>query len=99
MRAEIPNAVSLPAVILNASEVLDSVIDGGRGVVVTKADRPACLITPIETVDRLVRLQEAEADLHLLALVLERVATDPGDRFDLDDVIAELGIDEGDEDL
>lgn len=50
-------------------------------------------VVNIDSMDRLQRLDELEDDLRLLSIALVRAAADSGRRYDLDDVLAEAGID------
>jgi hypothetical protein len=43
--------------------------------------------------ERLQYLEELEQDLKLIAVTWARALTDSGERFDLDDVAAEFGVD------
>lgn len=64
--------------------------DEGHDVVVARRGRPVAAIVGMR---RLAELQELESDLRSAALVLSRMATDTGERTDLDSVIASLGFD------
>ncbi len=74
----------------------------GRLVVISKNNLPTAALVGI---DRLQELEDREENVALLSLALARMATDSGNRTDLDDFIAELGLtdevasleDEGDE--
>jgi hypothetical protein len=50
-------------------------------------------VVNIPTMERLQRLDELESDLRLLSIALVRSAADSGRRYDLDDVVRELGVD------
>lgn len=79
----------------NASRYLTEISDGNRNMfVVMKDNVPTACIVGLERMKQLQQLEEREQDLKLLALSLVRVATDTGERHDLDDIIAELGIEE-----
>ena len=71
---------------------------GGRTYVVVKHNKPAAVITGMDQLDRLNRIEEIEQDLRLWALAIVRAATDSGERYSLDDVARELGVDLEDED-
>lgn len=62
---------------------------GGRDVIVSKNNRP--IAAPVG-MERLQQLQDREENLALLALGLTRIATDNGNRTDLDDFINELAL-------
>ena len=69
----------------------------GESLVVLKHNRPIASIISPESAARLNRIDELEDDMRLLALAFLRHVTDSGARHDLDDVIADLGIDLDDE--
>jgi len=75
----------------NFGAVTDEV-EAGRTIVVVKNNRPVGVVAPIEVLDRLDALDEREEDLRLLAVAIVRSFTDGGERHDLADVAAELGI-------
>lgn len=62
--------------------------EGGSDVVVTRRHRPVAAVVSIQ---RLTEIEETLSDLHDLALVLARGATDTGTRTGLDDVLAAFG--------
>jgi antitoxin (DNA-binding transcriptional repressor) of toxin-antitoxin stability system len=66
------------------------VADAERGadVIVTRREQPVAAVVSMR---RLAEIDEAVADLHDLALVLARSATDSDRRTPLDDVIAAFG--------
>ena len=63
--------------------------EDGRDVIIAKNNRPAAALVGI---GRLQEIEDREENLALLALTLVRTATDNGNRTDLDDFIAELGL-------
>jgi PHD/YefM family antitoxin component YafN of YafNO toxin-antitoxin module len=65
----------------------------GRNLVVLRNSKPAAVVVGPQVMDRLERVDELEEDLRLWALTLTRIATDTGERFDLDDVANRLGVD------
>ena len=67
--------------------------ESGRPQVLLRNSKAVAVIVDIESVDRLHRIDELEDDLRLLSIALVRAAADNGRRFDLDDVLAEAGID------
>lgn len=69
----------------------------GRHIVVFRKSQPAAAIVDIKTMERLQRLDELEDDLRLIAVAWVRTLTDSGERYDLDDVAAEFGVDLDDE--
>ncbi|WP_158509152.1 type II toxin-antitoxin system Phd/YefM family antitoxin [Amycolatopsis keratiniphila] len=75
------------------SKILNDVSENGRRIVVMKNNCPAAVITDIETMNRLQRVEEAEEDLKLLSIAWVRTMTDSGARHSLEDVAAEFDID------
>jgi hypothetical protein len=69
--------------------------ENGRPQVVLRNSRAVAAIVDIHCMDRLQRLEDLEDDLRLLSIALVRSAADSGRRYDLDDVLAEAGIDPG----
>ncbi|MGI5126241.1 type II toxin-antitoxin system Phd/YefM family antitoxin [Pseudonocardia sp. CA-107938] len=67
--------------------------ENGRPQVVIRNSKAVAAIVGIDSVERLQRLDELEDDLRLLSIALVRAAADSGRRHDLDDVLAEAGID------
>jgi len=61
----------------------------GRAIIISKNNRPTAALVGI---DRLQQLEDREENLALLSLAMTRIATDNGNRTDLDDFIAELGL-------
>jgi prevent-host-death family protein len=60
----------------------------GTEVVVERRHQPVAVMISIERLDA---LRESQRDLRDIGLVLARAATDNGERFELEDVIAKLG--------
>jgi antitoxin (DNA-binding transcriptional repressor) of toxin-antitoxin stability system len=67
--------------------------ENGRPQVLLRNGKAVAAVVTIDSVDRLQRLDELEDDLRLLSIALVRAAADSGRRYDLDDVLAEAGID------
>ena len=65
----------------------------GRQLVVFRNNQPAAAIVDIKTMERLQRLDELEEDLRILAIAWVRTLTDSGERYELEDVAAEFGVD------
>jgi antitoxin (DNA-binding transcriptional repressor) of toxin-antitoxin stability system len=65
----------------------------GRQLVVFRQNQPVAAIVDIKTMERLQKLEELEEDLRLMAIALARTLTDSGERYDLEDVAAEFGVD------
>jgi prevent-host-death family protein len=63
----------------------------GRDVIISKNNRPTAALVGI---GRLQELEDREENVALLALAIARLATDNGERTDLDDFIEELGLTE-----
>ncbi len=75
----------LSSVVRSAAEGLDIVIE--------RHGRPQAVIIGM---DRIERIQELERDLQSAALILSRIATDNGNRTDLDAVIEAFGFNRAD---
>jgi prevent-host-death family protein len=60
----------------------------GSDVIVTRRHKPVAVVVSMR---RLAEIEAAMADLHDLALVLARAATDSGRRTSLDDVLDAYG--------
>jgi prevent-host-death family protein len=73
----------------------------GRTLVIVRNNEPTAALVSIGTMDRLSRLDELEEDLRVWSVALIRTMTDSGERYSLESVADELGIDldelEGDE--
>lgn len=67
--------------------------ENGRPQVLMRNSRAVAALVNIDSMDRLQRLDELEDDLRLLSIALVRAAADNGRRYDLDEVLAEAGID------
>lgn len=67
--------------------------ENGRPQVLLRNGRAIAAVVSIASVDRLQKLDELEDDLRLLSIALVRAAADSGRRYELDDVLAEAGID------
>lgn len=74
-------ANSVPRLVANAVE--------GRDVIIAKNSR---IVAAMVGINRLQEIEEREENVALLALALSRLATDNGNRTELDDFIEELGI-------
>jgi prevent-host-death family protein len=61
----------------------------GRDVIISKNNRPTAALVGI---CRLQEIEDREENAALLILALTRIATDNGNRTDLDDFIEELGL-------
>ncbi|MFD0205285.1 MULTISPECIES: type II toxin-antitoxin system Phd/YefM family antitoxin [Saccharothrix] len=69
----------------------------GQTRVVMRNNQPAAAIVDIKTMTRLQRLDELEDDMRLLSVAWVRALTDSGARHRLDDVLADLDIDLGED--
>lgn len=67
--------------------------ENGRPQVLMRNSKAVAVVVNMESMDRLQRIDELESDVRLLSIALVRAAADDGRRFDLDDVLAEAGID------
>lgn len=73
----------------NSSSRLVACAAQGRDIIIAKNNKPTAVLLGI---DRLQELEDREENMALLALSLTRIATDNGNRTELDDFIAELGL-------
>jgi prevent-host-death family protein len=73
----------------NSSSRLVSDAAQGRDVIITKNSR---VVAALVGIDRFQDLEDREENLALLTAALARLATDNGNRTDLDDFIGELGL-------
>lgn len=73
----------------NSSSRLVSEAAAGRDVVIAKNNKMVAVLVGI---DRIQELEDREENLALLALAITRMATDSGNRTDLDDFINELNL-------
>jgi PHD/YefM family antitoxin component YafN of YafNO toxin-antitoxin module len=78
-----------------ASWLISQVADQKRTLLVLKNSKPAVVVTTVEAVERLERIDETIEDIRLLAAALVRRAADNGATHSLGDVMDELGIDAG----
>lgn len=97
MRTDTRDLVSVTDAGRNFSRLAGEVAEG-RTFVVLKNSEPTAAIVPMETMDRLSRIEELEEDLRMFGIAAVRTLTDSGRRHDLDDVAAEFGIDLDSED-
>lgn len=73
----------------NSSSRLVADAADGRNVVISKNNKMMAMLISI---DRVQELEDREENLALLSLAITRMATDNGNRTDLDDFISELGF-------
>lgn len=93
MLVDTKQLVSVSDVSRNASKLIRAAHDEDRTFVVMNGSTPTAVISGLDRVDRLNRVEELEEDLRLTAITVVRMLTDDGARHDLDDVAAEFGID------
>lgn len=65
----------------------------GRTQIVLRNNQVVAAVVGIDNIERLQRLEELENDLRLLSVALARTVTDNGQRYTLDQVATELGVD------
>lgn len=92
MKTDTANLVSVTELSRNVSKFVNEASEG-QPKVILKNNKVAAVIVSAEDVKRIDAADELAEDLQLWALALARSATDSGERHELDDVIAELGID------
>ena len=73
----------------NSSSRLVASAAQGRDVIISKNNKPTAALVGIQ---RLQELEDREENLGLLVVALTRIATDNGNRTDLDGFIEELGL-------
>ncbi|MFC0526275.1 type II toxin-antitoxin system prevent-host-death family antitoxin [Phytohabitans kaempferiae] len=83
-----PRQVSVTEAAQRGVAGLVSDAEHGSDVVVTRRQKP---VVAVVSMRRLAEIEEAVADLHDLALVLARSATDDGRRTSFDDVLTAFG--------
>jgi prevent-host-death family protein len=65
----------------------------GRTLVIVRNNEPTAALVPLAQMDRLSKLDELEEDLRLWSVALIRTITDSGDRYSLDSIAEEFGVD------
>jgi len=98
MRIDTNDVISVTEASTQGLSKLVNEVSKGRLLVVFRNNQPAAAIVDIKTMERLQYLEELEEDLKLIAIAWARSLTDSGERYDLDDVAAELGVDLNGED-
>lgn len=73
----------------NSSSRLVAAAAQGRNVIISKNNRPTAALVGIEC---LQELEDREENLGLLVLAIARLATDNGNRTELNDFIDEFGL-------
>ena len=84
--------ISMSEIRLKLSELANRVIYGGERVVVEKNNKPAFAMVSMEDMELLERLEE-EIDIKAAEEALKE-----GDFIPLDDLVKELGLEEGETD-
>jgi len=93
MRVDTRDIRSASVVGRNFGAITDEVADQGTTIVVVKNNRPTVGVVPISVIDELDSIREREEDIRLLALALLRMTLNPDPVLhELDDVLAELGV-------
>ena len=93
MKVDTRDLISVSEANTRGVSKLISDAEDGRPQVVLRNSKAVAAIVDIHTMERLQRLDDLEDDLRLLSIALVRSAADSGRRYELDDVLAELGID------
>jgi len=80
---------------INTDDIVSvtDVSENGRRIVIMRNNRPAAVITNLESMERLQHIEEIEEDLKFLSIAWVRTMTDSGRRHSLEDVAAEFDID------
>jgi len=92
MRIDTSDMISVTEASAQGLSKLISEASKGRQLVVFKNNKPAAAIVDIKTMERLQYLEELEEDLKLIAVAWARSLTDSGERYSLEDVAAEFGV-------
>lgn len=92
MDVNVDNIISVTEAGNNVSRYLNEAASG-RTIVVIKNSQPFAAIVGLDAVKRLSHIAEAEENLRLWTLALVRSVSDNGERFDLDEVAREFGVD------
>lgn len=98
MRIDTNDVISVTEASTQGLSKLVNEASKGRRLVVFRNNQPAAVIVDVQTMERLQYLEELEEDLKLIAIAWARSLTDSGERYSLDDVATELGVDLSDED-
>jgi prevent-host-death family protein len=93
MKIDTNNVISVTEANNQGISKLISQASEGRQLVVFRNNQPAAAIVDIKTMERLQYLESLEEDLKDLAIAWARTLTDTGERYSLDDVAAEFGVD------
>jgi antitoxin (DNA-binding transcriptional repressor) of toxin-antitoxin stability system len=92
MNVELDDVLTITEINKNVSRYISEAANG-RTIVVIKNGQPCAAIVGMDVAKRLAHLSEAEEDLRLWTLALVRSATDSGERYGLDDIAHEFGVD------
>src|SRR5687767_9875742 len=93
MKVDTSDLISISEASSKGVSKLVTEAEHGRPQVLLRNNKAVAAIVGISSIERLQRLDELEGDLRLLSIALVRAAADNGRRYDLDDVLAEAGID------
>jgi len=94
MRVDTRDIRAVSTVGRNFGAITDEVADQGTTIVVVKNNQPVAGVVPISLIDELDSVGEREENMRLLALTLVRMTVNPNPVLhDLDDVLAEFGVD------
>lgn len=93
MKIDTNNVISVTEANNQGISKLISQASEGRQLVVFRNNQPAAAIVDIKTMERLQYLESLEEDLKDLAIAWARTLTNTGERYSLEDVAAEFGVD------
>jgi PHD/YefM family antitoxin component YafN of YafNO toxin-antitoxin module len=93
MRIDTNDVISVTGASTQGLSKLINEASKGRRLIVFRNNQPAAAIVDIKTMERLQYLEELEEDLKLIAVTWARSLTGSGERYSLEDVAAELGVD------
>ena len=93
MRIDTNDVISVTEASTQGLSKLVNQASEGRRFVVFRNNQPAAAIVDIKTMERLQYLESLEEDMKLVAIAWARTLTDSGERYSLDEVAAEFGVD------
>ncbi|GIG40945.1 type II toxin-antitoxin system Phd/YefM family antitoxin [Cellulomonas phragmiteti] len=97
MRTDTRDIVSVTDAARNFSRYASEAAEG-RSIVIIRNNEPTAALVPLEKMDRLDKIDELEEDLMLWGMALVRTLTDSGERYSLDSIAAEFGVDLSEDD-
>jgi prevent-host-death family protein len=93
MLVDTDRLVSVTDASRNASKLFKRAAEEQQIFVVMNGSKPTAVISGLNNLERLSRLDELEEDLRAMSVAVVRMLTDQGERHDLDEVAEEFGVD------